>query len=140
MWLPELTAPRRHSRKLRVYLDKTFSGEGAYDELVSSFLGINCDYDLPAGILAMDIAQKFRDLFKFKEHPILNQFRGSKAPWLTIVGKLTEVYQTVHLKEFTDFPKRDEKDPTKVFADIHFKKKSVAHEAYHLPVSHGFCQ
>ena len=50
--------------KLRVYLDKTFSGEGAYDELVSSFLGINCDYDLPAGILAMDIAQKFRDLFK----------------------------------------------------------------------------
>ena len=121
-------------------MDKTFSGEGAYDELVSSFLGINCDYDLPAGILAMDIAQKFRDLFKFKEHPILNQFRGSKAPWLTIVGKLTEVYQTVHLKEFTDFPKRDEKDPTKVFTDIHFKKKSVAHdsEAYHL--SHGFCQ
>ena len=58
----------------------------------------------------------------------------------SIVGKLTEVYQTVHLKEFTDFPKRDEKDPTKVFADIHFKKKSVAHdsEAYHL--SHGFCQ
>ena len=32
----------------------------------------------------------------------------------TIVGKLTEVYQTVHLKEFTDFPKKDEKDPTKV--------------------------
>ena len=38
----------------------------------------------------------------------------------TIVGKLTEVYQTVHLKEFTDFPKKDEKDPTKVFTDIHF--------------------
>ena len=60
----------------------------------------------------------------------------------TIVGKLTEVYQTVHLKEFTDFPKKDEnlKDPTKIFADIHwhFEKKSVAHEAYHL--SHGFCQ
>ena len=34
----------------------------------------------------------------------------------TIVGKLTEVYQTVHLKEFTDFPKKDEnlKDPTKI--------------------------
>jgi len=45
--------------KLRVYLDVTFSGEGAYDELISSFLGINCDYDLPGGILAMDIAQKF---------------------------------------------------------------------------------
>ena len=29
----------------------------------------------------------------------------------TIVGKLAEVYQTVHLKEFTDFPKKDEKDP-----------------------------
>ena len=86
----------------------------------------------------MDIAQKFRDLFKFKEHPILNQFRGSKAPWLTIVGKLTEVYQTVHLKEFTDFPKKDEKDPTTVFTDIHFEKKSIAHEAYHL--SHGYCQ
>ena len=56
-----------------------------------------------------------------------------------IVGKLTEVYLTVHLKEFTDFPKKDEKDPTKVFTDIHFKKKSVvAHEACHL--SHGFCQ
>ena len=54
----------------------------------------------------------------------------------TIVGKLTEVYQTVHLKEFTDFPKKDEKDPTEVFTDIHFEKKSVAHEAYHL--SHGF--
>ena len=58
----------------------------------------------------------------------------------TIVGKLTEVYQTVHLKEFTDFPKKDEKDPTGVFqvTDIHFEKnlKSVAHEAYHL--SHGF--
>ena len=56
------------------------------------------------------------------------------------MGKLTEVYQTVHLKEFTDFPEKDEKDPTKVFTDIHFKKKleSVAHEAYHL--SHGFCQ
>ena len=38
----------------------------------------------------------------------------------TIVGKLTEVYQTVHLKEFTDFPKKDEKDPTEVFTDIHF--------------------
>ena len=56
----------------------------------------------------------------------------------TIVGKLTELYQTVHLKEFTDFPKKDEKDPTTVFADIHFEKKSIAHEAYHL--SHGYCQ
>ncbi len=54
----------------------------------------------------------------------------------TIVGKLTEVYQTVHLKEFTDFPKKDEKGPTEVFTDIHFEKKSVAHEAYHS--SHGF--
>ena len=60
----------------------------------------------------------------------------------TIVGKLTEVYQTVHLKEFTDFPKKpeDENDPTEVFqvtvTDIHFEKKPVAHEAYHL--SHGF--
>ena len=56
----------------------------------------------------------------------------------TIVGKLAEVYQTVHLKEFTDFPKKDEKDPTTVFTDIHFEKKSIAHEAYHL--SHGYCQ
>ena len=50
----------------------------------------------------------------------------------------TEVHQTVHLKEFTDFPKKDEKDPTTVFTDIHFEKKSIAHEAYHL--SHGYCQ
>ena len=56
----------------------------------------------------------------------------------TVVGKLAEVYQTVHLKEFTDFPKKDEKDPTTVFTDIHFEKKSIAHEAYHL--SHGYCQ
>ena len=55
----------------------------------------------------------------------------------TVVGKLAEVYQTVHLKEFTDFPKKDEKDPTTVFTDIHFEKKSVAYEAYHL--SHGLC-
>ena len=57
---------------------------------------------------------------------------GLKAAW-----KIAEVYQTVHLKEFTDFPKKDEKDPTTVFTDIHFEKKSVAYEAYHL--SHGLC-
>ena len=51
---------------------------------------------------------------------------------------VAELYQTVHLKEFTDFPKKDEKDPTTVFTDIHFEKKSIAHEAYHL--SHGYCQ
>ena len=28
----------------------------------------------------------------------------------TIVGKLTELYQTVHLKEFTDFPKKDDSE------------------------------
>ena len=53
-------------------------------------------------------------------------------------NRLTELYQTVHLKEFTDVPKKDEKDPTMVFTDIHFEKKSIAHEAYHL--SHGLCQ
>ena len=31
-----------------------------------------------------------------------------------------------------------EKDPATVFTDIHFEKKSIAHEAYHL--SHGLCQ
>ena len=51
---------------------------------------------------------------------------------------VTEAYQTVHLKEFTDFPKEDEKDPTEVFTDIHFEKKSVAHEAYHSSHWHGF--
>ena len=57
---------------------------------------------------------------------------------MIIVGKLTEVYQTVHLKEFTDFPKKDEKDPTEVFTDIHFEKKSVAHEAHdHFKLSHA---
>ena len=59
-----------------------------------------------------------------------------RVVWASRGRKLTEVYQTVHLKEFTDFPKKDEKDPTEVFTDIHFEKKSVAHEAYHL--SHGF--
>ena len=51
----------------------------------------------------------------------------------------SDVLLTVHLKpeEFTDFPKKDEKDPTTVFTDIHFEKKSVAYEAYHL--SHGLC-
>ena len=33
---------------------------------------------------------------------------------------------------------QDEKDPTTVITDIHFEKKSVAYEAYHL--SHGFSQ
>ena len=41
----------------------------------------------------------------------------------TIVGKLAEVYQTVHLKEFTDFPKKDEKDPTKVFYGYSFQEE-----------------
>ena len=36
------------------------------------------------------------------------------------------------------FTKKDKKDPTTVFTDIHFEKKSIAHEAYHL--SHGYCQ
>ena len=59
-------------------------------------------------------------------------------------SKLTEAYQTVHLKELTDFPKKDQEDPTEVFtdSDIHFEKKSASvahwHEAYHL--SHGFYQ
>ena len=62
---------------------------------------------------------------------------GPGLETIVTVGKLTEIYRTVHLKEFTDFPKKDEKDPTEVFTDIiHFEKKSVAHEAYHL--SHGF--
>ena len=39
------------------------------------------------------------------------------------IPPLTEVYQTVHLKEFTDFPKKDEKDPTTVFTDIHFVQR-----------------
>ena len=37
----------------------------------------------------------------------------------------------------SEYPE-DEKDPTTVITDIHFEKKSVAYEAYHL--SHGFCQ
>ena len=65
---------------------------------------------------------------------------------IVTVGKLTEAYQTVHfkLKELTDFPKKDQEDPTEVFtdSDIHFEKKSASvahwHEAYHL--SHGFYQ
>ena len=54
-----------------------------------------------------------------------------------IVGKSTEVYQTVHMRELTDVPENDQDDPTvtEVFADIHFWGRSVAHEAYHL--SHG---
>ena len=55
-----------------------------------------------------------------------------------IAGKSTEVYQTVHMRELTDFPENDQDDPTEVFTDIHFWGRSVAHEAYHL--SHGFYQ
>ena len=59
-----------------------------------------------------------------------------------IVGKLTEVYQTVHMRELTDVPElendQDRHDPTEVFTDIHFWGRSVAHEAYHL--SHGSYQ
>ena len=54
------------------------------------------------------------------------------------IGKLTEVYQTVHMRELTDFPENDQEDPTEVLADFHFWGRSVAHEAYHL--SHGSCQ
>ena len=60
----------------------------------------------------MDIAQKFRDLFK--EHPTLNKLKGSEE--------------------------NDQEDPTEpeVFTDFHFWGRSVAHEAYHL--SHGSYQ
>ena len=41
-----------------------------------------------------------------------------------IVGKMTEVYQTVHMRELTDVPElendQDRDDPTEVFTDIHF--------------------
>ena len=57
----------------------------------------------------------------------------------TVTSKLTEAYQTVHLKELTDFPKKDQEDPTEVFTDFHFWGRSVAYElearAYHM--SHG---
>ena len=56
----------------------------------------------------------------------------------TIVGRLTEECQTVHMKELTDLPKNDQEDPTEVFTDIHFWGRSAAHEAYHL--SHGSYQ
>ena len=49
-----------------------------------------------------------------------------------IVGKMTEVYQTVHMRELTDVPRDDQDDPTEVFTDIHFWGRSAAHEAYHL--------
>ena len=39
---------------------------------------------------------------------------------------LTEVYQTVHMKELTDFPENDQEDPTEVFTDFHFWGRSVA--------------
>ena len=76
------------------------------------------------------------DMFHYKS------LLGPGLETIVTVGKLTEIYRTVHLKEFTDFPKKDEKDPTEVFTDIHFEKKSVAHEAqpgmitssYHMPV------
>ena len=58
-----------------------------------------------------------------------------------IVGKLTEVYQTVHMRELTDVPKSDQDDPTEVFTDIHFwgrsESESVAHELEAYDLSYG---
>ena len=54
---------------------------------------------------------------------VVRRYRGKN-------GKSSEKYSKRY------YPKKDEKDPTEVFTDIHFEKKSVAHEAYH--VSHGF--
>ena len=96
-------------------------------------LGIIRPYWCPGNYNVADFFSKLleKGLFTMHAHRFGMNFEE------TIVGKLTEVYQTVHLKEFTDFPKKDEKDPTTVFTDIHFEKKSVAYEAYHL--SHGLC-
>ena len=103
------------------------------DEL-NRALGMIRPYWCPGNYNVADFFSKLleKGLFTMHAHRFGMNFEE------TIVGKLTEVYQTVHLKEFTDFPKKDEKDPTTVFTDIHFEKKSVAYEAYHL--SHGFCQ
>ena len=55
-----------------------------------------------------------------------------------IVGNVTEVYQTVHMKELTDL---SEDDPTEVFTDIHFwgrsESESVAHELEAYDLSYG---
>ena len=50
------------------------------------------------------------------------------------VSKMTEVYQTVHMKELTHVPENDQDDPKELFTDIHFWGRSTgtAHEAYHL--------
>ena len=46
-------------------------------ERIASFLGVNIDYDLDSGVLAMDVKSKIEKLFE--EHSILNVLKNVKA-------------------------------------------------------------
>ena len=46
-------------------------------ERIASFLGVNIDYDLDSGILAMDVKSKIEKLFE--DHSILNTLKNVKA-------------------------------------------------------------
>ena len=47
-------------------------------ERIASFLGVNMDYDLDSGVLAMDVKSKIEKLFE--DHSILNVLKNVKAP------------------------------------------------------------
>ena len=67
--------------ELRTYLDRTFKGEGAWDECVNSFLGMRMSYNQKAGVLKMDVENKI-DCF-FEEHrDAFKGIRGIDAPYL----------------------------------------------------------
>ena len=46
-------------------------------ERIASFLGVNMDYDLDSGVLAMDVKSKIKKLFE--DHSILNTLKNVKA-------------------------------------------------------------
>mmetsp|Transcript_31412 Transcript_31412/g.97185 ORF Transcript_31412/g.97185 Transcript_31412/m.97185 type:complete len:381 (-) Transcript_31412:5203-6345(-) len=72
--------------ELREYLSTTFQGNGAWEENINSFLGMNIFYDQVNGILKMDIASKIDDLFK--NHPEISSVHGINAPHLACFDKL----------------------------------------------------
>ena len=60
------------------------------------------------------------------------------AVYITVcIGSTYGTYGTAGERINKELTNVSEDDPTEVFMDIHFWARSVAHEAYHLPVSYG---
>ena len=82
-------------------------------------------------------------MHRYRRYGTYGTYRRYGSTYRTVgtYGTYGSTYRTVgtvgtvpQVRELTNV---SEDDPTKVFMDIHIWARSVAHEAYHLPVSYG---